>query len=342
MVYKHNLAIFCKTCIRDIECLKQLLKSIKDFNKDNIPVCVSIARNEENVLTPIINSYDKNIKIFIDEDITSYNYNNDDILLKDWIPQQFVKLELYKTNFARHYLIIDSDCYFIKDFYIKDFLYDKDIPYIPVSDYYKAEKFAFQLLQNPPIVDKERVISNFLNRNGKPVYMDMPWILTSEYMKMFENYLTEKNTNFKDIILLLPFEMQWYLEFVLSKNLPYVPCSTLFFVMHLETQYQIYRWLGFDEEIIKREYLGICMNKGYVKSTKFKPLWIGSHIIRNLIRLNYKMTKGRYDYKKETNLSFWQNIFSITNEYKNKVKTHKVYTFLGLRFKRRINRNIKV
>lgn len=334
MNYKYNLAIFCKTCIRDVECLKQLLQSINSFNKDNIPVCVSIARKEESILTPIIKSFDNSITIFIDEDINPYVYENkEDLLLNDWIPQQLVKLELYKTSFAKHYIIIDSDCYFIKDFYIKDFLFNDDVPYIPITDYFRAEKFPFQLLSDLVGREWQNPVSEFLNRKGKPVTIDLPWVLTSDYMELFERYLAERNKNFKDIIMLSPFEMQWYLEFVLLQDLPYIPCSTLFFPFHIETQYQIYRWLGFDEDIIKNEYLGIVMNKGHVKSIRYKPLWFGQNIIRRLIRLNYERTKGRDDYKtKNKKISLLKTIFSVTNHYSSN-KKYKVITILGIKFK---------
>lgn len=319
-LYKHKLAIFCKTCIRDLECFKLLLESISKFNKDSIPVCISISKKEQEIIVPFVENYNLNIKIFIDEEISDYKIQpTHDKEFNDWMPQQFVKLDLYKTNFAEHYLIIDSDCYFIKDFFQSDFLYNDETPYLPITDHTKAERISLSLLydktDNTPIDD-------FLGIKYKSISIDMPFILTSDYMKKFEEYLKNRNTNFQDILNISPYEMQWYLEWVLSQQLPYMPCSALFLPIHIETQYQIFRWLGFDEEVIKQNYMGIVMNKGHVKSTKYKPLWIGQNIIRRLIRYHHKHTVGRYDYKKRLPL------FSVI-----KTDTHKVFSILFIRIR---------
>lgn len=319
-LYRHKLAIFCKTCIRDLENFKLLLESISKFNKDNIPVSISISRKEQEVIVSFVKNYNLNVEIFIDEEISDYKIQTTpDKEFNDWMPQQFVKLDLYKTNFAEHYLIIDSDCYFIKDFYQSDFLYNGETPYLPVTDHTKAERIFLSLLYDKT---DNTPIDNFLGIKCKSISIDMPFVLTSNYMKKFEEYLNCRNANFQDILNISPYEMQWYLEWVLSQQLPYMPCSALFLPIHIETQYQIFRLLGFDEEVIKQNYIGIVMNKGHVKSTKYKPMWFGQNIIRRLIKYHYKRTAGRCDYKRSLPL------FSIT-----KTDTHKVFSILFFRIR---------
>lgn len=338
-MYKYNLAIFCKTCVRDIENLKLLLSSIKQFNKDNIPVCVSISKKEKDILEPLFISYDMNIEVFYDEDLlkdyTQKSFDNK--FYNYWIPQQIVKLNLYTTNFAEHYVIIDSDCYFIKEFCINDFISEKNIPYISVADAEKGEKllvglvyYAFYKENN--VINRVEKIQEFFCRKGPKIYIDMPFVYTSEYMKHFIQYLQEKNITVEELIKICPFEMQWYLEFLIYSQLQFIPCGAYFVPIHIETQYQILRWLGFDEQIFKKNYIGICMNKGHVKSIKFKPLWFGKNIIRHILKWHYCFTKERDDYKVDEKKTILQRIFSVTNEYKNNIK-RKVIIILGIKFK---------
>ena len=343
MTYKHNLAIFCKTCVRDIENLKLLLSSIKEFNKDNIPICVSIAKKEKEILEPLFLSYDMNITVFYDEDITRNSYKDqNDAFMRDWVSQQYVKMDFYKTKFAKHYVVMDTDSYFIKDFHISDFLYDENTPYIPIIDHTKGERILQSLLYPANLFEKQWFlnINNYFRQTLKSIAIDNPWVLTSDYMEKFEAFLKNKGDNFYKIFEIEPSEMQWYISWILFADLKFKPTTAFFFWFHIETQYQIFRWLGFDEDIFKRNYLGIIMNKGHVKSIKYKPLWIGQHIIRPIIQWHYEKTKGRNDYEKitTTSMTILQKVFSVTNEYKNNIK-HKVVIILGIKIKLKTGSN---
>lgn len=337
----YNFAILCKTCYRDIECLKLLLSSIKKYNIDHIPVCLCIAKTEKKLLIPVINEFkpNLNINIFYDEDIIS-SYCNEKIKEMDnWLFQQFIKLSFYKTNFAKHYLLIDSDCYFIQEFKEEFFLFEKNTPYFPITGHTKAERFPLQILYDWDINYKNNsIISDYVGYKGESITIDMPFIITTEYMKKLEIFIKNKGHSLLDILELKPYEMQWYLEFVVAQNLPYKFSTSFFLPLHLDVQYQVYRLLGFDENIIKKNYLGILMNKGHVKSIRFKPLFIGTHFIRPLLRFYYLLTKTRYDYKKETN--FLQNIFSIRNKYNTDGKKYKIITILYTKIKLKIKNKL--
>lgn len=327
----HLLAIFCKTCMRDVENLKLLLESIKNFNRDDLPICLSIAREEREDLEPIIKNFGLNTTIFFDDEICPYRYENSDKFMQGWISQQYVKLNLYKTNFAKHYIIMDSDSYFIKDFYKKDFLYNEDIPYLPVTDHTKAERIFLSLFYKFKPVTKENPMDKVFGICRQSITLDNPWVLTSDYIKQFEEYLETKGLDFPKIIALYYCEMDWYLRWVLYKNFPFQPTSAFFIPFHVETQYQIFRWLGYDEEIFKQNYLGVLMNKGHVKSIKYKPCWIGQNIIRKIIKYNYSKTAGRNDYCQQCQPSLLENIFSVKESTKLDCK-RRVIKILGIKF----------
>lgn len=129
---------------------------------------------------------------------------------------------------------------------------------------------------------------------GPYITIEMPFVMTSDYMKDFcENFLSNNGYTIRTFLEKYPQEMQHYCEYIVAKRFSYQACNVFFLPLHFETQYQIMRWLGFDEKLITSQYLGILMNKGHVKSIKFKPNLIGKYIIKPLIYLNYKLTNSR-------------------------------------------------
>ncbi len=300
MDYQNRLAFFIKACVRDIECFEQLVKSIKRFNKDNIPICISVAQSEYEVFQERLKSMNIDCTIFIDEEIAANYSFSSDKFLQIWTYQQLVKLEFYKTNFAEHYILIDCDGYFIQDFYISDFIYEGK-PCLPLSGHTKAERLPMSIMYkeakkyksyNVREITKEKI---FFGKSYPTLTLDMPFVLTSEYVRMFEEYCLKKGKTFLDMLKIEPAEMQWYVDFILSFNLPFQPVTAFFIPFHLQAQYQVYRLMGFEEKDFIPNYLGILLNKGHVNDITYKPSFIGKYIIRPLLNRYYKITKGRYD-----------------------------------------------
>ncbi len=300
MAYKTKLAFFIKACVRDIDCFKQLIKSIKKFNKDDIPICISVARSEYDVFQNCLKNLEVKCNIFIDEDIIEKYIFSSDKFTQMWTYQQLVKLHFYKTEFAEHYILIDCDGYFIQDFYKSDFLYDNK-PCLPITGHTKAERLPMSILYkesekyNSFNIRSTTAIKDFFEKSYPTLTIDMPFILTSDYVKMLEEYCVQKGKTFLDLLKISPFEMQWYVDFILSFNLPYQQTTAYFMPFHIHAQYQIFRLLGFDEKDFIPNYLGILLNKGHVNDITYKPSFIGKHIVRPLLRRYYNITKGRYD-----------------------------------------------
>ncbi len=297
---RYKVAFFIKTCIRDIQCFEQLIKSINEFNADNIPICVSVATSEYQIIKSIIDKYNVNYLLIKDEELAPIEELQFEQSLKPWVYQQIVKLNMYKLDYAEHFIVIDSDCYFIQKFYISDFLLNNKLPFLPITSHTKGERILMSILYRESKKYSEfklrepDVIQKFLNRVGQPLTLDMPFVLTVDYLKYFLSYITEKGYSIEDILNICPNEMQWYLEFVLLKDLPFALASAFFMPFHLNTQYQIFKYLGFTEKDFIPNYLGILMNKGHVNEITFKSSILGK-IIRAIIRQNYRLTRGRYD-----------------------------------------------
>ncbi len=108
-MYKHDAAIFCKSFRDDFDRLKLLLSSVA-AQKVDLPVLISVPENDLELLKSIVGP-SQQAHIVTDESYvipgTPFQYG--------WLQQQVCKLSVYRTNFAKSYVMIDSDTYFIDD-----------------------------------------------------------------------------------------------------------------------------------------------------------------------------------------------------------------------------------
>ncbi len=114
-----DIILYCKSYKGDFQRLVYLSLSIKKHNKDNIDFYISVPEADLELAKETIPYY---TEIITDESYCQFN--------NGWAGQQFVKAMFYKTKISRFYVSIDSDSYFFKAFYKKDFMITDDIPYM--------------------------------------------------------------------------------------------------------------------------------------------------------------------------------------------------------------------
>ena len=134
---KHNFILFCKTFSGDIDTFLIQAKSVNKYNINNIPYYVSIPEHEIELFNKLKHEKSLNFEIISDSHISNLiqekNFTPNGFTA-DYINQQLVKLEFAKTDIAKHYLVLDADCYFIRNFDVSDFLLDDDTPYLPFTE----------------------------------------------------------------------------------------------------------------------------------------------------------------------------------------------------------------
>ena len=108
--------------------------ALDKYNKDNIPFYVSCPKKDKSLFENVLGK--KNYTLVLDEDIVSLKYP-----LDGWRSQQVVKASLWKLNITNNYFSIDSDGYFIKDFYINDFIVEDDLPYTVIHDNKETQQY---------------------------------------------------------------------------------------------------------------------------------------------------------------------------------------------------------
>ena len=244
-----------------------MLESIEKYNKDNMKFYISVPSSDIELFKNTLGTsgYD----LLQDEDIDTENNGH--------IGQQIVKSQFWKLELCENYFNIDSDCFFIKSFFVSDFMFDDDTPYTICHEY----KHFFEFLQKYPYIQsnipmdfdpyesfvKERkYVMDLFGRSG--VIYDFgpgPTIWSCKVWKsLHDNYIVKNNLQFVDLISANPSEFTWYGEWLLhSQEIRLMPKGPLFKNYHYPYFYQYDKSLGYDEEKIRKLYLGIGLQSIY-------------------------------------------------------------------------------
>ena len=256
----NDIVLYCKSYSKDVYRAKQLLDSILRYNKDNLEFYISVPNCDIELFKKELGT--DGYTLINDEDI--------DVDNQGWKGQQIIKSQFWKLGLCKNYLCVDSDCFFIKDFYKKDFMFDEDTPYTVCHEY----KSFFEFLDKFPLpfdayesFSKDRLhIMGLFNRQG--LIYDFgpgPTIWSCEVWKSLEdNYVIPNNIKFSDLIQINPSEFTWYGEWLLySQAIRLIPRGPIFKNYHYPHQYEYDKQLGYTLEKIKKHYLGIGLQSIY-------------------------------------------------------------------------------
>ncbi len=264
-----TIVLYTKSYSRDLDRLKVSIESIKKHNKDNIPYYVSVPSKEiEFFKNNIDYSY---VNLISDDDIYS-------VYTQNWNTQQIVKSNFWKLGVCSNYVMLDSDSYFIRDFYISDFMYNETTPYTVIHE--QKDLFEWTAKNHTTLgfdpftsfADQRKEIMNILGRTGKIYdFGPGPIIWSSKVWQSLEdNYLKPNNLTFENLIQSIPSEFTWYGEYLLvSKMIDIVPSEPLFKFFHFEQQYIDFKNQGYTELNFKQNYLGIVMQSNWNAPLKY-------------------------------------------------------------------------
>ena len=262
-----NIALYCKSFNRDLNLVSNLVESINKHNVDNIPVYISAPYKDlekfQNVLPET--------RLIEDEAI----YKSD---APGWVSQQIVKSNFWKLGLVKNYVCIDSDAYFIRDFYKSDFMFDEETPFTVIHE--QKELFTWtvnksHILGFDPkisyINDREKIMSVF-DRKGKHYdFGPVPTIWSSKvWNDLEENYIKPNNLTWEQMLEFSPSEFSWYGESLLHfKSIPIYPVEPLFKVFHYAQQIEEYKQQGYTTQHIAQNYLGIIMQSNFNAPIKY-------------------------------------------------------------------------
>lgn len=275
--------LFCKSYEGDLLRVEKLWESIKKHNVDKIPFYLSVPSKDIDLFRHRMVSSGGLINLITDEEIV---ISNPDVTLEQYffldgrVSQQVIKAEFWRyikkiINQDLCYLCIDSESVFIRNFYIKDFMVDKYIPYTIIHE----NKDLLQMAENKNRFNvcinyntDCQLIKKFFNRNGVNYdYGPTPVIWSSKvWSDLSEKFLKTIDKNIWQIIEQNPSELRWYGEALLHfKSIEIYPREPLFRVYHYYWQYVALKKLGETIPKLRGQYLGYLKQSNWEHELDF-------------------------------------------------------------------------
>ncbi len=255
----YDFVLLCKTFRGDLKRFQILKESVDKYNADKIPFYIVCPECDKGIFQEYTNTSYLS-KIVTDEEVLAAN--NINCQEQNWHSQQIIKLGFYKLKLADFYAVIDSDLYFIQNFYYSDFMYDEKTPYFYISEILNPKK-------------EQLYIQNYLKRDGKCYdFIYNSQVFSRIVLEDMEKRLLNKNDmNLVDLINLCPYEFNWYGEWFLYANLiPMVYTRGKIKVFWKQLEYIEAKESGFTEkDFIEQGYIAILMQNRWVKDSKYKP-----------------------------------------------------------------------
>lgn len=265
----NNMSLVVSSWRGDVTRCKKLYESIEKFNTDNIPFYIVASKDDIAVFKNALGT--ENINYVEEEQINPNKH-----VFDGWRIQQINKINFSTLDIAANYYTLDSDCFFIKPFYLDDFIAYDDIPYTTIFDDnvyqltlqqyegwkdYHGREFV-DVCHKAWQRDIRTVIPNKFKRALH--YGPCPVTFNSNVWKHFINeFLKPNEYTVYDIINHVPNEYGWYGEYLMyTKLIDIVPSEAQFLCMHSKQQYDWFmKNIPFDS--IKRVYLGVIINSAF-------------------------------------------------------------------------------
>lgn len=270
-MHTSTFLLFCKSYAGDIKRIQRLWLSVQRFNRDGIPLYISVPEKDRFLFEQTLGRPESLIWVN-DEDIVRANPRADLTCYRTWdgrLSQQVVKSEFWRYSGCENYLCLDSESEFIRDFRRNDFLDSYDRPYTVIHQ----SKELLQLATNkriervPEAFHRESALLKAVFAREGPDYDfgPTPVIWSAKvWQDLDDHYLKPRKQTLWDAIQERPSELRWYGEALLNFNsIPLLPIEPLFRVYHYSWQWHAHRRIGERIEKLKGEYLGILCQSNW-------------------------------------------------------------------------------
>lgn len=287
-----DIVLYCKSYHRDFLRLKRLLLSIQQFNKDKIDFYISTPESERKLLDEVIGDIGGYIWVS-DESILRSNSKANNIQLKDipgGLSQQIIKAEFWRLDFCQNYVCIDSDSYFIRDFYKKDFISEEGFLYSVLHQNKEFFQIAANRNRSKVIAEQSaeaKRVQEIFGRKG-PLFFSAPspFLWSKKVWESLDReYLIPHGITIWDFINSKRPESLIYCETLLKyQAIPIIAIEPLFRTYHYDWYFFLLRRTGENEEKIKLNYLGIIYQSAWDLNFQFgkSKKSLGSRILKNL------------------------------------------------------------
>lgn len=269
-IISEKIAFMLKTYAADYDNTVRLVDTFIRHNKDLIKLYIVVDKPDADRFTDAFSKLDdRTIHVIDKADIGTCFFVSEPILgiSPGYINQEIVKLTFWKLGFSENYLCLDSDGYFIRDFYVDDFIAEDGFPYtvleedksLEVSDYY-YNNFWKERQKKLDIIKKEMglVGRHILTNHNCQVF-------NASVLEEFESrFMRLKDYSYARLMEISPYEFAWYNYFLQKTQVIPIHLHRPYFKMYHMAYQQIADVLqGIDEDHIATEYIGIVLNSNY-------------------------------------------------------------------------------
>lgn len=268
----YKIVLYCKTFHRDFERVKRLLASIQMYNRDSIPFYISAPQAERALLEQVIGT--DGYTFVADEEL--YHIQRP---MAGWEQQMLIKMGATFTLPTNNILVIDSDSFFIKDFYEIDFLAYDEVPYTIIHENKQVAEYEAALkggtYSETGYAKAVKAYRELFGAKSNRIYDYGPnphlWS-TKVFKHMQEHYLDPNNLTLETLSLAMKQqygihfrEPLTYGEYLLATNcIPIIPSGPLFKVYHWKEMHEFEQGTGLEIiENIQKNYLGIIMQSNW-------------------------------------------------------------------------------
>jgi Family of unknown function (DUF6492) len=280
-----SVALFCKSYREDALRARRLAQSVARFNVTRLPFFISVPAADLALFREICAGL--YVEVLSDDHVTGFNRRIDRTAYENLagrISQQIVKAEFWRCGYTDTYVCIDSDCYFLRDFGSDDFFAPDGNPYTVMHEAKELLQFGEISGMHKIARDREREcgeIKQLFGRMGRCWdFGPVPVIWSGRvWSDLEEQFLQPRGMTIIDAINAHPGELRWYGEALLAyRSIPLIPVEPLFRCYHYEEQYDFWQRRGETDEIIAKNYVGVCRQSNWdkdldtVKRFKFSRL----------------------------------------------------------------------
>lgn len=312
----YSFVFMLKTYRKDEYYVSRLIETYRKFNRDGIKLFIVVPQQDVALFQEKYASIE-HIEVLSENNLdVEYAHEPINGIKAGYINQEIVKLAFWELGLCKNYLCLDSEAYFIRDFYFDDFMYDEEIPYtVLIEDndlksnpnyyhyYWKEREKKIQIIQD----EMEYHPKHLLTCHGFQIFN------TNVLKRMKTDYLLPNNLSYLDLIKISPYEFSWYnIWLQKSQVMPIYMCEPFFKTYHMAYQQFGDVMNNVDETELSRGYVGVVINSNYTKGEMIK--------VTDIDKLQYKIVDNKMlkQIRKCVNISY-------RKELKNRV-VKKIYT----------------
>lgn len=272
-----DLVLYCKSYSKDFLRLKRLYESIQQFNEDLIPFYISTPEKDKDLLYQVM-EVKTNFFWVSDESIIRSNPRVDLEKIQS-IPggqaQANIKSEFWRLGISENYVCLDSDCVFIRNFYLRDFLSEDQTPYTVIYQNKEYFQLAINRGYKKRIVDlisEGDRVKKLFEREGPNYYCHCPPFIWSRkvWLALDENYLIPRNQTLWDLATPDCPETLIYIESLMKfRPITLKPIEQLFRVYYYDWYFYFLKRIGENKKKLADTYLGVIYQSNWESEMDF-------------------------------------------------------------------------